>query len=134
MIAVWFESAVADEKADFITEFIFSSGSWGKNENRVLSKGVYDRGRESNRHLARLKYLSRLAFPGVDSLKDKYTVLQKASWMLPLVWIYRPLLKLFSKHERRTLAVHKKNLRLLTPETVSSYHDALRYVGLDYHF
>lgn len=134
LMAVWFEGARADEKMNFITDFIFASGSWGKTETHVASTGVRDQSGKRGGYRARWKYLFRLAFVGVDGLKNKYTILQKAPWMLPLVWIYRPFYKLLSKQERRSLSTHRRNLRILTPETVRTHREALQYVGLDYHF
>ena len=130
LMEVWFANEAADDKMDFITDFIFASGSWGKRTDHVTSSGVRDHGGKN----ARWRYLLRLALPGVDGLKGKYTILQKAPWMLPLVWIYRPFYKLLSPQERRTLVHHKRNLQILSAENVQSRQQALQYVGLDYHF
>lgn len=134
LISVWFENGTTDEKTEFISDFIFASGSWGRMENKIASSGVKDQHGKSGGHRARWLYLLRHALPGVDALKNKYTILQKAPWMLPLVWIYRPFYKLLSKRERATLAKHKMHLQNLSPELVRTRQDALRYVGLDYHF
>lgn len=134
LIAVWFENASNDEKADFITDFVFASGSWGKAETHVVSAGVRDIGRSSGSNHARVVYLLRLVFPSVKTLQYKYTILQKAPWMLPLVWLYRPFYKLLNRHERRTLRAHKRNLQLRSAENIQSRQQALQYVGLDYHF
>ena len=130
LLRAWFADAPTDEKTDFITDFIFAGGSWGKQADHVASSGVRDHGGNN----ARWRYLLRLALPGVDALKGKYTILQKAPWMLPLVWIYRPFYKLLSRQERRTLRNHKRNLQILSAENVRSRQQALQYVGLDYHF
>lgn len=130
LMAVWFEDAPGDEKMDFITDFIFSSGSWGEWECHVVSQSV--RNAKAAPVGGRLLYIWRLAFPGVDVLKNKYTVLQKAPWMLPLVWIYRPFYKVFC--EWGTLKSRKRDFDVLSPENIRSRQDALNYVGLDYNF
>ena len=130
LMTVWFENEPTDEKMDFITEFLFDSGSFGKHEAHVVSTGVKDHGGKG----ARWRYVLRLALPGVDALKNKYTILQKAPWMLPLVWIYRPIYKFVSAKERRTLKQHGQNLKILSPDKVQTRHQAMQYVGLDYHF
>jgi hypothetical protein len=134
LIAVWFDDNTSDEKTDFITNFIFASGSWGTKESHILSSGVKDQGEKQGRNTARWVYIFRLAFAGVDSLKKKYTILQRFPWMLPFVWIYRPFYKLFSRKERKTLVNHKAHLQVLSPQTVRTHHEALQYVGLDYNF
>lgn len=130
LVAVWFEDAPADEKMDFITAFIFSSGSWGDWECHVLSQSV--RYSKTAPVGGRLLYIWRSAFPQVKSLREKYTVLKKAPWMLPLVWIYRPVYKLL--FEFRSLKGRQRDLRALSAENIRSRQEALDYVGLDYHF
>ncbi len=134
LLGVWFEGEPSDEKTDYITDFIFSSGSWGKKEIHIISLGVRDYTGKHDGRVARWNYLVRLAFPGVDILKDKYTILKKAPWMLPLVWIYRAFYKLFSLRERETRNIHRDTLKILSPEKVTNRQQALEYVGLGYHF
>ena len=130
LLEVWFADAPTDEKVDFITDFLFAGGSWGKKADHVTSSGV----RNHDGKNARWRYVLRLALPGVDALKGKYTILQKAPWLLPAVWVYRPFYKLLSRKERQTLQAHKQNLQILSAENVESRQQALQYVGLDYHF
>lgn len=134
LMAVWFEEKNADEKTDFITDFIFASGRWGTKENHVLSTSIRTQRSENGWKIARWTYALRLAFADVETLQQKYTILKKFPWMLPLVWIYRPLKKLFCAKERKTLAHHKKHLQMLSPQMVRTRHEALQYVGLEYHF
>lgn len=134
LIAVWFENAPSDEKMDFITDFIFASGSWGQMDNRIVSVGVRDLSHKKGSFRAKFQYFWRTAFPGVETLRDKYTILQKAPWMLPLVWLYRPFYKLSTKKERRAIRRHKRGLQILTPEKLRDRRQALQYVGLDYNF
>ena len=134
MIAVWFEDAPCDEKTDFITDFIFASGSFGRSDTHLVSTSLREGDGKNNGRGAGLNYLLRLAFPGVDALKNRYTVLQKAPWMLPMIWVYRPLAKLISKEGRHLLAKHQRNMSALTPDTIRDRQEALQYVGLEYHF
>lgn len=134
LMAVWFGETPSDEKTDFITDYLFASGSWGTREDHVAAMGVRNQGGKADGRFARWIYLLRLALPGVDALKHQYPVLKKAPWMLPLVWIYRAAYKLLSGQARRKADVHKKNMQILSAETVNSRQEALQYVGLDYHF
>ena len=132
VIAVWFGDAPENEKTDFITDFVFASGSWGAMSTRISSVGVRDRHQASGSRKSVWAYLWRMAFPGVTALKYKYTVLQKAPWLLPAVWVYRPFYKVF--WERESLKRHGKNLRHLSPDKLDSRQKALDYVGLGYRF
>lgn len=77
-------------------------------------------------------YLLRLAFPGVVMLRGKYTILRKAPWLLPVVWIYRPFYKLL--FERKDLRKRQAEVNGLSDEKIKTRQDFLDAVGLDYHF
>ena len=132
LIQCWFEGGKTDEKMDFITDFIFDSGSWGKAESRVASIGVRDSGQNNSTAKSRFKYFMRTAFPDVQTLRGKYTVLKKAPWLLPGVWVVRPFYKVM--FERESLARHQKAIQQLRPEQLKTRREMLGYVGLDYHF
>jgi hypothetical protein len=134
VIEVWFADAPSDEKTDFITDFIFNSGSWGTDKSKTASAGVRDQAHQEGTLGAKVLYIVRHAFPGAQLLQEKYTVLQKAPWMLPLVWIYRPFYKLIRKKERSSIARHRKNWKNITAKNLQDRRQALQYVGLDYHF
>lgn len=131
LLAVWFGGEQPDPRTEFITEFIFASGSWGRMEERVVSVGVRDMHRTGRAAEGKLHYLWRTAFPSLGTLQQKYTVLQKAPWLLPGVWLVRPAYKLI--FERRSLDRHKRALEAMTQENLDTRHQMLNYVGLDYH-
>lgn len=124
LMAVWFEGEQPDERTEFLTEFIFASGSWGNMEQRVLAESV----RNMERGGGKLRYLWHTAFPGVDALKGKYPVLRKAPWLLPGVWVIRPVYKLF--FERHSLSRRKDVLEGMTRENLDTRRQMLLYVGL----
>ena len=132
VIAGWFDGAQTDDKTDFISEFIFASGSWGAVNSRVISRTVRDGKGTVLKKSGKLTYLWELAFPGVLTLQKKYTVLKKCPWMLPLVWLWRPFYKLL--FERASLKKRQKTLEYVTTERIEDRRQALHYVGLDYNF
>ncbi len=132
MLEVWFAGAQSDDKLDFITEFIFASGSWGAVGSRALSQAVRDSRYALPGFRGKLLYIWQIMFPGVDMLKSKYTILKKAPWLLPLVWLVRPFYKLL--FERKSLKRHEVNLSAITPENMQTRQRLLNYVGLDYNF
>ena len=128
----WFENGEGSDTLQIITDFIFSSGSWGADEVRVLSRAVRDAKHSALGFSGRLLYLWQTAFPPVEVLWEKYIVLRKHRWMLPLVWIYRPFYKVF--FERKTLDRKKKHMATLSEENMQLRRDMLQLVGLEYNF
>ena len=131
LLDVWFGDQETDDRTNFMTDYIFASGSWGQIDNRTLSIIVRDsksiKGTEG-----KFRYLMRTAFPPVNALNTKYTILRKAPWMLPAVWVYRPFYKLLC--ERGDVIKQKNRMDLLSTEGMSEHKRILNYMGLDYHF
>jgi hypothetical protein len=132
LMAVWFEDAPGDELIDFISDFIFASGSFGDKVSWLQSRTVRDSKNNVLRFSSKLVYLWKTAFPSCVVLRGKYTILKRCPWMLPLVWLWRPVYKVL--FERDSLQVQKQNVRILTRENVQNRQQALQYVGLDYNF
>ena len=131
-IRVWFADGESDGVVDFITEFILSSGSWGAIGSRALSRAVRDSQHTNSSTKGKLAYILTILFPGVEMLKDKYTVLKKAPFLLPVIWLIRPFYKIL--FERKSLKRHEINLATITPENMQTRQQLLNYVGLDYNF
>lgn len=129
LIAVWFEDAQPDDRTDFIAEFIFASGSWGNMEQRLVSESVRNMHRTGAGAGGKLRYMWRLAFPGVKSLEPNYPILTKAPWLLPVIWLVRPVRKLL--FGRKDIARQKRIMDAMTQENLDTCHQMLKYVGLD---
>lgn len=132
LIGVWFAGAPETPKTEYLTEYIFASGSWGKMESKTLSRAVRDSRHSLLGFSGRLLYLWQTAFPPLGLLKEKYTVLQKAPWLLPVVWLIRPFYKVI--FERSSLKKQQANLQELSRENMNRRREMLQYVGLDYRF
>ena len=132
LLRFWFEGGAGDDRLEYLTEFLFASGSWGNMDNRVLAIGLRSMGQNKNVAEGKLRYLLRVALPPVKDLKNKYTVLEKAPWLLPVVWVVRPFYKLL--WERKDVARHRENLESMTQENMDQQKQLLNYVGLDYNF
>lgn len=130
LLAVWFEDAPGDEKMDFMTDFIFDSGSYGSDESHTVSRAIRDTRHTLPGVSGRMMYLWKTAFPPVMTLQNKYRILRKCPWLLPVVWLVRPVYKVL--FERKTLGAQRRNLAAVSPEQLRTRQDALHYVGLDY--
>ncbi len=132
LMACWFAGGPADPLTEMMTQYIFASGSWGSMDNRTIAQSVRDIGPRSRPALSRLRYALRSLFPGVMTLREKYTVLKKCPWLLPLVWLWRPFYKLL--FEPRDLRRHGRSLTMITRETMDTQVAMLHAVGLDENF
>lgn len=129
LLLVWFDGAEPDDRTEFITEFLFASGSWGSMEQRVIAESVRNMHREGAGAGGKLRYLWRLAFPGPGALQANYPILAKAPWLVPVIWLVRPVRKLL--FERSAFAKQKRMVDAMTRENLDEQHRMLKYVGLD---
>ncbi len=132
MIAVWFQDGEWDERTVFLSEYIFSSGSWGRMDDRTIAQSI--RGAQTGRKVARgrLRYLARTVrgafFPGMQKLRNEYPILKTAPLLVPFVWIYRVFYKMLGV--RRLVSKHTENLKLINQENMDKRIQMLHYVGL----
>lgn len=94
LCAVWIDGAPATAATDSLSDFLLRGGAYGNADGR---SGVHA-GREG-----RVRYvLSRLFLP-VSVMKRYYPVLEKHPYLLPLLWVWRPLSLVFGRggRERR---------------------------------
>lgn len=130
LIETWFGDGTGNAKTDFMTEYLFDSGTWGGMEAHVLSEGLRNNGGGHSGLRSRVKYLWRLAFPNALAMKTQYPVLCKVPVLLPVLYLWRPFDKLLL--QKKSLKVHRENLSLLSTDKLRSHRQALRYVGLDF--
>jgi len=132
LLAVWFADAPSDEKTEFMTNFLFDSGSWGSAENHAVSSGVKHAADAGSVGGGTVKQYLEVIFPKAIVLQKRYPVLKKYPALLPVFWPVRWVTALlFRRHNIR--AVQSK-LDVATPDKIETYQQALNYVGLDFHF
>ena len=133
LIDVWFCDTQSDAKTDFMTDFIFASGSWGTLESRAIANAVkFSRHHSSLGLRGKIKYVLHTLFPSVRQIEGKYTVLKKYPWLLPAVWLWRLGHKIL--FERKSFVRHQRMLAAFDPDDIQTRQQALNYVGLDYNF
>lgn len=126
---VWFKGEKPDEMSDFITGKIFESGSYGTYVSHIVSGAYKASGTGKN---ARLKKAFGLIFLPYKYMVDKYPVLKKAPFLLPIMWIVRIADVIFNKRDK--IAKQRKTLDYITDEKISEYKKELEFVGLDFNF
>ena len=128
----WFEDAPANETVELMGEYIFASGSFGDQQSRKQGTAL----RQSKDSVfgtnAKRAYIWNRLFPPLWLLKSKYTVLQKAPWLLPVIWLIRPFYKLL--FERNSLKKQMKEIDAIDDESLNRHRELLKKMGIDYHF
>lgn len=129
LMAVWFEGAHPDALSEYLTEFFFASGSWGNVEQREAAQAARNMQRAGGAISGKLRYLVRVLFPNLGAMQEEYSVLIKAPWLLPVMWLVRILRRLFFGRSSKNR--YKRILNAMNQETLDTRQQLLRYVGLD---
>lgn len=132
-VSACFEDGDTDEKTDFISEFIFNSGSWGSITSYTISRSVRDKASgESGGRGVKTQTLVRAFFPRLHSMSAHYRILEKHPALLPAMWVVRwcdiainrP--KNVSRRFRQVSAINEDN--------VAQRKEIMDAVGLTYNF
>ena len=131
-LEVWFENGAGSDVTECITDFIFSSGSWGLEENHLLSEVVRDQRRTGSALGGKLRFLMTNAFPPYRNMAMDFPVLKKCPVLLPLFWPVRWFDLLFFRRQR--MLQKRELIRNATADKVKTYQQQLNAVGLDFRF
>ncbi len=127
---VWFNGKEDTELSDHITERIITSGSFGLSEIKKTAYAARLSAKETSASSAKKKTLLRLIFLPLDTMKEKYPVLIKAPFLLPIMWVVRWIDALF--HKRKSISSNASQLSKINSDVVDSYNDELKKVGLKF--
>lgn len=130
-LRVWFEKYPQDEKTEYITQFIFTSGEYGRTHIANLSSALKETKSGHSIGAVKRARVFRALFPRYEGMCQIYPVLHKWPILLPIMWLVRIFEKVFvTKKVRRFIA---GQFRVDAGE-VSEYQQSLNFVGLDFHF
>lgn len=125
---VWFGTAKATEVTDFITNVIFESGEFGVREKSKIGALLREEDKEvSVDKINRQRFLSVVFLP-MNYMREKYGILQKLPFLLPIMWCVRLFDVVFNK--RKTLKNFVRSRNDISKEKIEAYRDDLRFVGL----
>ena len=130
VLEYWFADAGADEIVERISDFIMNSGSWGNQTSHLLAAEA--RNQKGPGSGVKEKALLRAIFPPAAELEYRYPILQKAPWLLPVVWVWRWVTAILFR--RDNIRRRGENLELVTDASVSEYQQQLNAVGLEFRF
>lgn len=127
----WFGNAKSDEMIDFITDFIFTSGQYGKKQVNIVSSALKESKSDMNASEIKRNRLIRSLFPSAEVLTPDYPVLNKAHILLPFIWVIHFFRRVFTKNKLKN---YVRNIKEIDDGKISEYQRQLNYVGLDFNF
>lgn len=128
-LKVWLENETPNEKTDFITEFIFSSGVFGNHKNYLIANAIKS---HENPDTAGKRRIIHLFFLPYSGMCIKYPILKKYPVLLPLYWIIRLFDALFFKRKKGIM--HLKSFSDMSASEIRNAMSEFNYVGLDFNF
>lgn len=130
-IGVWFEDGSEDEKTELITQFIFTSGEFGRSYRSNLSSALKETKKGQSVQQIKRNRVLHVLFPGYIVMSRKYRILEKAPVLLPVMWVVRIFEKMSKTAKMRRFVNEQMNLGV---DEVSAYQQSLNDVGLDFNF
>ena len=103
---------------DFISEFIFESGSWGKARDHTLSAEVRNTQAAGSVFAGWLRSVQLVLFPSLENLSVKYPILKKAPWLLPVFWVVRWFNTLLFRQD--AIRARQKKWQIATPAEIET--------------
>lgn len=126
---VWFGTMHSDEVTDFITDAIFASGEFGDKEKAKIGALVREEGKNNSVESIKRRKLLAVVFLPLGFMQDKYKVLKKLPFLLPVMWCVRFFDVIFNK--KKKLESFMRGRKNISKEKIEAHKDALRFVGLN---
>lgn len=130
-LGVWFDGKDENEVTELITDYIFSSGSYGTANSRIIS-GALKLSKTSGSKNIKSKSALKVLFPSYKDMCAIYPVVKKSPLLLPVMWVVRGGRTVLFR--RGKLKKQSNYIKLITEENVSAYENSLNFVGLDFNF
>jgi hypothetical protein len=128
LLDVWFEGGASSEATDVMHDYIFSCGSFGTAESRIVARELRKATTGSSGSRSKLGFLRARLFPPAEALQYEYPVLQSKPWLLLFVWIVRLFRKLFGKKSVVKNTMH--GMSLMNSQNVDRYTQIMEKSGI----
>ncbi len=118
----WFGDYDGNDDVEQMAEFVLLSGVFGNQTNHYLGgilKGDYGN-KKSDFVFARV-------FPKREKVKDRYPILKKAPFLLPLIWIVRIITTIFSKKDYKS---ELESVKAVSEEDKNIFAEFMKKNGL----
>jgi hypothetical protein len=106
LVDYWFNGKTPENDTRVLAEYIASSGWNGMEVHRkAFDVSALDAVNHSGIYV-KIKAFLKIAFVGIDILKERYPILEKCPILLPLCWIHRGLAVIFKRRENISALLH----------------------------
>jgi len=128
-----FEEGPNSDVTDIISDYIVTSGNWGSVDRSVLSKGVKKQstGETENKNLKIFFFFDSL-FPKINIVRNRYPVLHKHPWLLPMMWIVRIFDAIFNRRDGIRQKMYE--VKTINEEDVLTQKQMFDKIGLEFNF
>lgn len=131
-INVWFDEGKETTETTIITNTIFHSGSYGNAEKFDYANALRTTKHYTNTFMAKVAYITKLIFLPLSSMKKRYPLLNKFTFLLPIFWCIRWGDVLINNRNR--IKIQSDRAKRICEKDVDSYENELDAVGLNYYF
>lgn len=121
---VWFNGKKNTEITDFITDKIFSSGSYGTQAAHAVSKETRISGTKGKNRLI------RRIFPARNEMEHNFAIAKKYPILIPFLWVFRWVRALLFR--RKNIKSEYGNIKNISSSQIDKYSEELKYVGLGF--
>lgn len=116
----WFGSG-GNIKPDPISEYIISSGTYGKTVNLELNRFL-NNSDEGSYSASKIRYVFKTLFPSCKYMSARYPVLNKCPFLLPIYWLIRGFSTLLNR--RKNIRYRLKGVVESDPSTADRFKDS----------
>ena len=128
LIDVWFRDAQPTEKTEFMTNYVFSNGSWGTEDTHIMSDLSHDAENNIPLPIQFLKRVWLFFFPPRKRMERAFPILKKHIWLYPFLALIRPFIRLFG--DRGAVKLWLRVAGKYSGDKVDEKRRQLEYVGL----
>lgn len=128
---VWFGDTDETFETKLISDTVFNSGAYGTAEDAETSKIIRETQGKKSFGSVKLANRLRTVFLPYKQMCEKYKILKKVSFLLPVMWIVRLFNVIIFKQDRMRNYIEKE--KRLTSDTIYERKERLNAVGLDFY-
>lgn len=96
---MWFGNEKSDKLLEEMSNYIITSGSYGKLENEVLHNFLNKGNSKKSLLMRKIKYFFFMVFPNVEYMSGKYPKVKEKPYLLPFYWVKRWFSSIFFNRE-----------------------------------
>lgn len=123
----WFGDGENTEITEIITKRVFESGSYGTLSNNAVANASLAAKKEGSAGKAKVKDIFKTVFLPLESMKERYCVLNRLPFLLPLFWVVRWVVTFFRP---KNIKGYLNRVRHFNDRSISDFNDQLKKVGL----